>query len=71
LAPSKEDSAATLSQMNTLLAELRETSSDSAFVVRNSEAENPFRTIFPGDPLPVTLTNNVESPEQGEFMGLF
>ncbi|SHM60676.1 peptidyl-prolyl cis-trans isomerase D [Cyclobacterium lianum] len=71
LHPSAEDSAATLEQINGLIAELRETNNDSAFVVRNSEAQNPFVRINPGDPLPQNLTNNVENPEPGEVYGPF
>lgn len=71
LHPSPEDSAATLEQINGLVAELREASNDSAFVVRNSEAQNPFQTINPGDPLPVNFSNNVEEPETGVVYGPF
>lgn len=71
LHPSAEDSAAALDQINGLIAELKETNSDSAFVVRNSEAQNPFVTLNPGDPLPENLTNNVEEPEEGVVYGPF
>lgn len=71
LHPSPEDSAATLDQINGLVAELKEATNDSSFVVRNSEALNPFRTINPGDPLPVNFANNVEEPEEGVVYGPF
>ncbi|WP_162416456.1 SurA N-terminal domain-containing protein [Cyclobacterium roseum] len=71
LDPSPEDSAATLDQINGLVAELREASNDSAFVMRNSEAQNPFQTLNPGDPLPSNFTNNVEEPEEGVVYGPF
>lgn len=71
LHPSPEDSAATLEQINGLVAELREASNDSAFVMRNSEAQNPFQTINPGDALPANFTNNVEEPEEGVVYGPF
>lgn len=71
LHPSAEDSAAALDQINGLIAELKETNSDSSFVVRNSEAQNPFVTVNPGDPLPQNFTNNVDEPEEGVVYGPF
>ena len=71
LQPSAEDSATTLETINNLTVELKETPSDSAFVIRNSEASNPFITVNPGDPLPVNFTNNVDNPEVGVVYGPF
>jgi peptidyl-prolyl cis-trans isomerase D len=71
LAPSKEDTTFLMEDMNALVEEFKETGSDSSFVTRNSEAANPFQTIFPGDPLPDNLTNNVENPEVGVVYGPF
>ncbi|MFC4871168.1 SurA N-terminal domain-containing protein [Negadavirga shengliensis] len=69
LAPSAEDSAAVEREINSLTAELKETESDSVFVIRNSESPSPFRTVYPGDPLPENLTANVEDPQVGEVYG--
>ncbi|MBR9776913.1 MAG: peptidylprolyl isomerase [Cytophagales bacterium] len=71
LQPSAEDSATTLETIQSLTVELKETPSDSAFVIRNSEAANPFITVYPGDPLPVNFTNNVDNPEVGVVYGPF
>lgn len=71
LQPSAEDSATTLETIENLTIELRETPSDSAFVIRNSEAANPFLTVNPGDPLPANFTNNVDNPEPGIVYGPF
>jgi peptidyl-prolyl cis-trans isomerase D len=71
LQPSAEDSAATLESIRDLTTELKDSQTDSAFVVRNSEAINPFITINPGDPLPVNFTNNVDEPEVGVVYGPF
>lgn len=69
LAPSSEDSAAVLREINSLTAELKETDSDSVFVIRNSESPNAFRTVLPGDPLPENLTANVEDLQAGQVYG--
>jgi peptidyl-prolyl cis-trans isomerase D len=71
LNPSAEDSAAVRSEINSLTAELRNTTEDSVFVLRNSDVSNSFQTIFPGDPLPANLISNVESPEPGAVYGPF
>ncbi|GEO23872.1 SurA N-terminal domain-containing protein [Cyclobacterium qasimii] len=71
LQPSAEDSANTLENIKNLTIELKETQTDSAFVIRNSEAATPFVTINPGDPLPVNFTNNVDNPEVGVVYGPF
>ena len=71
LQPSAEDSATTLETIQSLTVELKETPSDSAFVIRNSEAANPFITVYPGDPMPVNFTNNVDNPEVGVVYGPF
>lgn len=69
--PSAEDSAAVLSEITRLTEELKNTEDDSVFVLRNSEVSAPFRTFFPGDPLPANLTSNVESTQVGGVYGPF
>lgn len=67
--PSGQDSSDVISRINELTQELKSTSEDSAFVSRNSELQNPFVTLRPGDALPVSLTSNIESPAKGEVYG--
>jgi peptidyl-prolyl cis-trans isomerase D len=71
LRPSAEDSLAVLSDIRALTEQLRSAENDSVFVLRNSEATNAFRTVLPGDALPVNLTANVEEPEVGMVYGPF
>ncbi|GAB2619643.1 peptidylprolyl isomerase [Belliella aquatica] len=71
LQPSSEDSARVISEITTLTEELRATETDSAFAIRNSEGENPFRTYLPGDNLPESLTLNVDEIVAGETYGPF
>jgi peptidyl-prolyl cis-trans isomerase D len=54
-----------------LTDELRASDSDSAFVLRNSEGQNPFMVYRPGDELPQTLLGNVENISVGETYGPF
>lgn len=67
--PSGEDSASVISSINELTEELRNSTEDSAFVSRNSELQNPFVTIRPGDELPTSLTSNIAEPVKGETYG--
>jgi peptidyl-prolyl cis-trans isomerase D len=69
--PSTEDSAAVIAEIRKLTEELRNTDSDSAFVVRNSEAQQPFITVLPGEELPQNLTSNVDNVNVGETYGPF
>ncbi|HLW20767.1 MAG TPA: SurA N-terminal domain-containing protein [Cyclobacteriaceae bacterium] len=69
LTPSAEDSATTINEIRRLTEELRGSDTDSLFAFRNSEGGQPFRTILPGEPLPPTLSSNVESPEVGQVYG--
>jgi peptidyl-prolyl cis-trans isomerase D len=69
--PSGEDSAAVIKDMRDLTEELRNSSTDSVFVLRNSEAARPFATILPGDELPNSLTANVDDIVVGETYGPF
>jgi peptidyl-prolyl cis-trans isomerase D len=69
--PSSEDSAAVIAEMRRLTEELRSTESDSAFVVRNSEAQQPYITVLPGESLPQNLISNVENVNVGETYGPF
>lgn len=69
--PSSEDSAAVIQEMRELTEELRNTNTDSVFVLRNSEAARPFATILPGDDLPNSLTTNVDDFVVGETYGPF
>lgn len=69
LTPSAEDSATTISEIQRLTEELKNSDADSLFAVRNSEGAQPFRTIFPGEALPEDLSFNVENPEVGEVYG--
>ncbi len=71
LAPSAEDSAAVLRQINSLTEELKATDQDSAFVTRSSDFSNPFRTVLPGESLPAALSDNVDDPQVGETYGPF
>jgi len=71
IVPSGEDSAAVIRTMRELTEELRNTSTDSVFVLRNSEAARPFATILPGDDLPNSLTANVDEILVGETYGPF
>jgi peptidyl-prolyl cis-trans isomerase D len=71
LIPSSEDSAAVISEISKLTEELRSSSNDSLFVVRNSEGLQPFNTFGPGDVLPNTLTTNVDEFVEGETYGPF
>lgn len=71
LVPSGEDSAAVISEIRQLTEELRNASNDSVFVLRNSEAARPFATILPGEPLPNSLTSNVDDIQVGETYGPF
>src|SRR5690554_4203984 len=69
LLPSAEDSALTINEIERLTEELKSIETDSVFAIRNSEGTQPFRVIYPGDPLPQTLAANVENPEKGEVYG--
>jgi peptidyl-prolyl cis-trans isomerase D len=69
--PSSEDSAAVIKEMRELTEELKNTNTDSVFVLRNSEAASPFATILPGDDLPNSLTSNVDDIVVGETYGPF
>lgn len=69
--PSGEDSAAVISRITALTAELKAAENDSAFVSKNSELQQPFQTFAPGDQLPVALTTNVDAPAKGETYGPF
>ncbi|MFN3801225.1 SurA N-terminal domain-containing protein [Belliella pelovolcani] len=71
LYPSGEDSTAVISEIERLTEALRTSESDSAFAVRNSETNNAFRTILPGETLPESLTSNVDNIEVGETYGPF
>jgi len=71
LIPSAEDSAIVSREISRLTEELKATENDSVFAVRNSEGNNPFRTYRAGEPLPNTLTANVENLEEGEVYGPF
>jgi peptidyl-prolyl cis-trans isomerase D len=71
LLPSGEDSAAVISEIAKLTEELRNTSSDSAFAIRNSQGNGPFMTFGPGEDLPATLTSNVDNIVVGETYGPF
>src|SRR5690606_29289826 len=51
LIPSAEDSATTISEIERLTEELRNSDTDSVFASRNSEGAQPFRTILPGEEL--------------------
>lgn len=69
--PSGEDSAAVIKEMRELTEELRNTNTDSVFVLRNSEAARPFAILLPGDELPNSLTSNVDDIVVGETYGPF
>jgi peptidyl-prolyl cis-trans isomerase D len=69
--PSGEDSAAVIKEMRELTEELRNSNTDSVFVLRNSEAARPFATLLPGDELPNSLTSNVDDIVVGETYGPF
>lgn len=69
--PSSEDSAAVIKEMRELTEELKNTNTDSVFVVRNSEAASPFATFLPGDDLPNSLISNVDDIVVGETYGPF
>ena len=69
LLPSAEDSALTISEIERLTEELKSVETDSVFALRNSEGTQPFRVIYPGDPLPQTLAAHVEDPQKGEVYG--
>ena len=69
--PSGEDSAAVISRITALTDELKAAENDSAFVSKNSELQQPFQTLAPGDQLPVALTTNVDVPAKGETYGPF
>src|SRR5690606_25505694 len=69
LTPSAEDSATTISEIQRLTEELKNSGADSVFAIRNSEGEQPFRIIYPGEELPPTLSSNVENPEVGAVYG--
>jgi peptidyl-prolyl cis-trans isomerase D len=69
LTPSAEDSATTISEIQRLTEELKNSETDSVFAVRNSEGDQPFRIVYPGEELPASLSSNVENPEVGEVYG--
>lgn len=69
LTASGEDSATTISEIRRLTEELKNSDTDSLFAFRNSEGAQPFRTVYPGEALPPTLSSNVENPEVGEVYG--
>ncbi|MGY6559105.1 MAG: peptidylprolyl isomerase [Nitritalea sp.] len=69
--PSAEDSAAVRDEILRLTEELKGTTQDSVFVLRNSDMRRPFLTVLPGDNLPETLRLNVDEIEAGETYGPF
>jgi peptidyl-prolyl cis-trans isomerase D len=69
--PSGQDSAAVISRINELTEELRTSNDDSVLVSRNSEVQNPFATLRPGDQLPVSLTSNTDEIVAGQTYGPF
>lgn len=71
LVPSGEDSTAVISEIRQLTEELRNSTNDSVFVMRNSDTQRPFATILPGDALPASLTSNVDEIVEGETYGPF
>lgn len=71
LYPSGEDSAAVIQQISKLTRDLAATADDSVFVLRNSEINNPFMTILPGQTLPADLVSNVDDIEEGGVYGPF
>jgi peptidyl-prolyl cis-trans isomerase D len=71
LHPSSEDSAAVISEIRKLTDELRVSTNDSVFAVRNTEGLRPFASFGPGEALPETLTSNVDDFEVGETYGPF
>jgi peptidyl-prolyl cis-trans isomerase D len=68
---SGEDSAAVISKITGLTAELKASLEDSVFVSKNSEVQQPFQVYAPGDQLPVALTTNVAEFVKGETYGPF
>lgn len=69
--PSGEDSLAVITEIRELTEQLRTSTMDSVFALRNTEGARGFTTFRPGDDLPATLTSNVESFEVGETYGPF
>lgn len=69
--PSGIDSTDVITRINQLTEELKIAESDSLFAVRNSETQNPFLTVAPGEPLPANLTNNVGEIVSGQTYGPF
>lgn len=69
--PSGQDSLEVISRINELTEELKTSENDSAFVSRNSEIQNPFITLRPGDVLPASLTSNVSELVKGQVYGPF
>jgi peptidyl-prolyl cis-trans isomerase D len=67
--PSGQDSSEVISRMNELTEELKTSVNDSVFVSRNSEIQNPFITLRPGDLLPTILTSNVTELVKGQTYG--
>jgi peptidyl-prolyl cis-trans isomerase D len=69
--PSGQDSLDVISRINELTEELKTATNDSVFVSQNSETQLPFKTIRPGDELPVGLTTNVAELIKGQTYGPF
>jgi peptidyl-prolyl cis-trans isomerase D len=69
--PSSEDSAAVIAGIKRLTEELMSSDNDSAFVIRNSEGQQPFIKVLPGDALPQNLISNVDDIIVGETYGPF
>ncbi|MCE7056358.1 SurA N-terminal domain-containing protein [Algoriphagus sp. AGSA1] len=69
--PSGADSAEVISAIKELTQELRTAENDSLFALRNSEGQNPFVTLRPGDALPTNLSSNVSDIQAGETYGPF
>ena len=69
--PSGLDSSDVISEINELTNELKNAENDSLFVLRNSDAPNPFLTYGPGDELPASLSSNVDEIEEGQTYGPF
>jgi len=69
--PSGQDSAAVIEEISALTEELRNSTNDSTFAIRNSENPTAFYTFRPGDELPADLVSNVGQVVAGETYGPF
>jgi len=67
--PSGQDSAEVISNINGLTEELRTAANDSVLVSQNSDIQNPFVTLRPGDQLPTSLTSNAGEIVAGQTYG--